>query len=203
MNTKFNISYNQIIFNSNTLILKNKFFYVKYLSKLYYFLVNSYFINSNFYFIFPKKKLLIDYFFKFFSIKFFKTFLFLFCGFSYAKIFLKVGLGFRKKYSLHTNLYNLFVGRRKWVTFKLEPSSFFFNIRRRNIFMFCNYKSSLYENIVRIKYMRKETVYKVKGIMSLNRIIFNRKISRSIIFARRVKFRKMKLKLTKKQKQRK
>ena len=51
--------------------------------------------------------------------------------------------------------------------------------------------------------MRIETVFKVKGIMTLNRIIFNRKISRSIIFARRVKFRKMKLKLTKKQKQRK
>lgn len=69
--------------------------------------------------------------------------------------------------------------------------------------MFCSTKKKLYENIVKLKYMRRETVFKVKGIMTLNRIIFNRKISRSIIFARRVKFRKMKLKLTKKQSQKK
>lgn len=164
-------------------------------------MINFYCINLNFILFNFKKNFIISYIIKTLFNKFNKSFLFTFCNHVYSKIFLKVGLGFRKKCSRSTSIYNMFVGRRKWASFILQPNSYFFNVRRKNIFLFCNSKKKLYENIVKIKYMRRETVYKVKGIMSLNRIRFKKRISRSIVFARRVKFRKMKLKLTKKQKQ--
>jgi len=201
LNNKNNFS--KIVVNKKNIYTLNSYFLKKELNKHFFKILNVCYLNFKFYLINFSKFLLINELFNINFMKLNKNLLFVFCGFTYAKIFLKVGLGFRKKYSLSTNLYNLFVGRRKWVVFKLEPSSFFFNIRRRNIFIFCNSKKKLYENLIKLKYMRKETVFKVKGIMSLNRIIFNRRISRSIIFARRVKFRKMKLKLTKKQSQKK
>lgn len=194
---------NFISFNKKITFTLNNYLLKKEINLYLHKLIRVYCIKFQFYYINFNKFKSFSFLLNSNLIKLNKTMLFLFCGFMYAKIFLKVGLGFRKKYSLTTNLYNLFVGRRKWAVFKLEPNSFFFNIRRRNIFMFCSTKKKLYENLIKLKYMRKETVFKVKGIMSLNRIIFNRRISRSIIFARRVKFRKMKLKLTKKQSQKK
>ena len=61
----------------------------------------------------------------------------------------------------------------------------------------------MYKHLNRLRILRKETVYKYKGIMTLNRIIFEIKVSRSILFARRVKFKTVILKLTKKQRQKK
>lgn len=80
---------------------------------------------------------------------------------------------------------------------------YFFNVRRRSIFLFSNTKKNLYLYLNKLRVLRKETVYKYKGIMTLNRIIFEMKTSRSILFARRVKFKNIILKLTKKQKQKK
>lgn len=176
--------------------------------------INKHFIKYNFVHSFPlmlnigkytfslfkNKKVILLLYYNHFKLK--KKLLFIFCSFCYSKIFLKVGLGFRKKYYRKFNFLTLNIGIRKWTVFKTFPSTFFFNVRRRNIFMFSNTKKKLYFYLVHLKYLKKETIYKVKGIMTLNRIIFNKKISRSILFARRVKFKAMKLKLTKKQKQR-
>jgi len=49
------------------------------------------------------------------------------------------------------------------------------------------------------RYIRKESVFKTKGVM-FKRAIIKRKIPRSILFARRIKFTIIKLKLSKKQK---
>ena len=47
--------------------------------------------------------------------------------------------------------------------------------------------------------MRKETAFKTKGIM-LSRVWVRKRIPRSILFARRVKYSILRLKLSKKQK---
>lgn len=196
-----NINYNKtFLVNSKVINIQNFFLTYQNVNKLYIF--KNFIMDYKNYKIFFINNVFLLKYVNIKNKKLRKTLLFLFCGFTYAKIFLKVGLGFRKKFSKKFNLYNLSVGRRKWVVFSPMPTSFFFNVRRRNIFLFCNSKKKLYWYITHLRYMRKETVFKVKGIMTLNRIKFNRRISRSIIFARRVKFRKMKLKLTKKQKQR-
>lgn len=178
----------------------NKYFakynFIKQLNNMFLLENKKKFIFS----LFKNKKFSLLLFYNHFKLK--KKLLFLFCSFCYSKIFLKVGLGFRKKYYKKFNFLTLNVGVRKWAVFKTFPSTFFFNVRRRNIFMFSNTKRKLYFYLTHLKYLKKETIYKVKGIMPLNRIIFSKKISRSILFARRVKFKAMKLKLTKKQKQR-
>ena len=182
----------------------------KFLNLHYFFFGSSSIKNFNFF----KKVLLVknNYFFTYFkSFKIFfslvysikKKLLLIFCNFLYSKIFLKVGLGFRKKYSKNMNLYVLSIGRRYSVIMKSLPSCYFFNVRRRSIFFFSNSKKNLYFYLNRLRILRKETVYKYKGIMTLNRIIFEMKTSRSVLFARRVKFKNIILKLTKKQKQKK
>lgn len=157
------------------------------------------FIKNNFLFVFIKNYK----FFYYLILNSKKKLLLSLCNFLYSKIFLKVGLGFRKKYSKNLGFYILSIGRRYLVLIKSLPSCYFFNIRRRSIFLFSNNKTNLYRHLNRLRILRKETVYKYKGIMTLNRIIFEIKVSRSILFARRVKFKTVILKLTKKQRQKK
>jgi hypothetical protein len=88
------------------------------------------------------------------------------------------------------------------VCFNTVPSDFFFNVKRRSIYLFAENKFKLNFYLIHLKYLKKETIFKVKGIMIYNRFKIRKRASRAIIFARRVKFRKIKLKLTKKQKQR-
>jgi hypothetical protein len=77
--------------------------------------------------------------------------------------------------------------------------NYFFNIRRRNIVIFSKTKSNFNFYLSILRCLRKESIFKTKGIM-LKRSIIKRKIPRSILFARRIKFAKIKLKLSKKQK---
>jgi len=185
--------------SSNTFFLFNKDFNIYFLSKkiTFYFEI---FLSMHNFIIFYFKNNFIFHVQKMLNKKLRKNFLFLYCNFVYAKIFLMVGLGFKKKYYDIFNFYCMDVGRRKWVIFKLEPVSFFFNLFRKNICILTNSKKNLNMTLLRLKCLRRETVFKVKGIMTNNRIIFSKKISRSILFARRVKFKKLKLKPTKKQK---
>jgi len=99
--------------NKKNCVLVNSFLIKKELNSHFNKLMKIYYLKFKFYLINFKKLKAADYFIHFNLIKLNKTMLFLFCGFMYAKIFLKVGLGFRKKYSLTTNLYNLLVGKRK------------------------------------------------------------------------------------------
>ena len=130
----------------------------------------------------------------------FKKNLFIFCGFSYAKIFLKVGLGFRKKYNRKNSIMLLNVVRRKIVFFKPPINSFFLMVKRRSLYVFANTKRKLFYYIVKFKSMRKEIVYKYKGVFTNLRLKMYKRITKSILFARRIKFKKVKLKLNKKQK---
>ncbi len=187
----------KIIYNSKSMVVYNKNKNIKFFFKAVNVYNNFFLIKNDFVFFcnnffFKTLKLII------FKIN--KIFLFSYCGFLYSKIFLMVGLGFKKKYFDLFNSYCMDIGRRKWVIFKLEPSGFFFNLFRKNICILTSSKKKLSDTMLKLKGLRNETVYKTKGIFTRNRIIFSRKISRSVLFARRIKFKKLKLKPTKKQK---
>lgn len=191
-----NLNYNK---NINNYLLINKNYVLNY-----YFLQiyaknfdNCY--NNNYLFLPFKSKKLINFFIKN-KKNVFKENLFLFCGFSYAKTFLKVGLGFRKKYNDKYDIMLLNVVRRKIVYFKPPFNSFFIMTKRRSLYVFTNSKKKLFYYIVKLKYMRKETVYKYKGIFSTIRTRVYKRLTKTILFARRIKFKKIKLKLNKKQK---
>ena len=134
------------------------------------------------------------------QLNFYKKNLFMYCGFSYAKIFLKVGLGFRKKYNKKNGIMFLNVVRRKIVVFKPFLNSFFLMVKRRSMYVFANSKRKLFYYIVKFKSMRKETIYKYKGIFITVRIRMYKRLTKCILFARRIKIKKIKLKLNKKQK---
>lgn len=185
----------------SNIFVYNSFFLVFFFKKLSKF--DAIILKKNNFLITTIKNKKFFTFYKILELKLWRSLVSLYFGFAYSKIFVKVGLGFRKKYYKRLNTFSMNIGRRKWVVFKLHPTSFFFNLKKRNLFLFTNTKRKLYLYLTHFKTLRKETLFKFKGIMSLNRIMMNRKISRSILFARRVKFKKIKLKLTKKQKQRK
>ena len=132
--------------------------------------------------------------------KILRNLMFLFCGFCYSKVFMKVGLGFRKKYCYKADTMLFNIVKRKIVFFKPTKNSFFLHIRRRNIFVYSNTKRKLFNYIIRFKSLRKETIYKFKGIFTNVRVRFFRKMTKCVLFARRIKFKKLKLKLTRKQK---
>jgi len=81
------------------------------------------------------------------------------------RYFLKIGLSFKKKYFKKLGFFTIFIGHRHWVLFKLPLNNFYFNIRRKNIVMFMRTKNLLNYFICLTRYLRKETVFKTKGIM--------------------------------------
>lgn len=132
---------------------------------------------------------------------FFK-FLYYYCEFLKFNIFLTIGLGFRKKNMKRVKAMFLNVGSGKWALVHNRPG-YFFNNKRRSIYFLTDSKELLKQNLNGIRYLRKEVQYKTKGVMVFNRLWVKRHVPRSILFARRIKFYGIKIKLTKKQKQRK
>ena len=184
---------NMYAFNKQFLI--NKFYLQFYLEKKNA-MTNQ---NKNYVFLpFKYKKFKNFYFSK--QLNFYKKNLFMYCGFSYAKVFMKVGLGFRKKYNRKNSIMFLNVVRRKIVVFKPPLNSFFLMVKRRSLYVFANTKRKLFYYIVKFKSMRKETIYKYKGIFTNVRVRMYKRLTKSILFARRIKIKKVKLKLNKKQK---
>lgn len=185
--------------NNNTFMfskqfLVNKFYLQFYLEKILN--VNQ---KKNYIFLpFKCKKYKNFYFSK--QINIYKKNLFMYCGFSYAKVFMKVGLGFRKKYNRKNSIMFLNVVRRKIVVFKPPFNSFFLMVKRRSLYVFANTKRKLFYYIVKFKSMRKETIYKYKGIFTNVRVRMYKRLTKSILFARRIKIKRVKLKLNKKQK---
>ena len=190
INIKKCVNKNVYLFNKYFTI--NKYFIQFYLSKS----INKDFKKNYIYSFFKFKKNFLN----LKQLSLFKKNLFIFCGFSYAKIFLKVGLGFRKKYNKKNSVMLLNVVRRKIVFFKPPINSFFVMVKRRSLYVFASTKRKLFYYIVKFKSMRKEIVYKYKGIFTNLRLRMYKRITKSILFARRIRFKKVKLKLNKKQK---
>jgi hypothetical protein len=65
--------------------------------------------------------------------------------------------------------------------------------------MFSNSKNRLFDPISSYRNARRELVFKIKGFY-ISRYRIRRRIARVWAFARRIKFKKVKLKLSKKQK---
>ena len=138
----------------------------------------------------------------FFAKLVFFKFLYYYCEFLKFNIFLTIGLGFRKKNKKTFNTYFMNVGSGKWTAITNRPG-YFFNNKRRSIYFLTESKSMLKERLNGVRYLKKEVQYKTKGVMVFNRLWVKRHVPRSILFARRIKFNNIKIKLTKKQKQRK
>lgn len=138
----------------------------------------------------------------FFAKLVFFKFLYYYCEFLKFNVFLTIGLGFRKKRSKRLKGYFMNVGSGKWAIVRGKPS-YFFNSKRRSIYFLTDSKIVLKSRLSTIKYLRKEVQYKTKGVMIFNRLWVKKHVPRSILFARRIKFYSLKIKLTKKQKQRK
>jgi len=181
------------IFNKHFLV--NKFYIQIYLEKKNAMINQK---KSYIFLPFKYKKFKNFYFSK--QLNYYKKNLFIYCGFSYAKVFMKVGLGFRKKYNRKNSIMFLNVVRRKIVVFKPPLNSFFLMVKRRSLYVFASTKRKLFHYIVKFKSMRKETIYKYKGIFTNVRVRMYKRLTKSILFARRIKIKKIKLKLNKKQK---
>lgn len=93
----------------------------------------------------------------------------------------------------------LYIGNRHRLAYTFKPESFLFVFKRSNILIFSNSKNSIYLPLLQFRSIKKELVFKVKGFF-INRVRIKRRIARMWAFARRVKFKKVKVKLSKKQK---
>lgn len=191
--------------------LENKKFFLSSKSfKLFVFLENVkkifqyYFIkdHKNMFWICIVDEVKFVFVANFFAKLIFLKFLLYYCEFLRFNIFLSIGLGFRKKNSRKRKIYHMNVGSGKWAGLR-GPNAYFFNPRRRSIIFLTSAKSVLKNNLNGVKYLKKEVQYKTKGVMVFNRLWVKRHVPRSILFARRIKFHSLKIKLTKKQKQRK
>lgn len=142
------------------------------------------------------------FFANFFAKLVFFKFLFYYCEFLKFNVFLTIGLGFRKKGTRKFRAYYMNVGVGKWTVMRAYPS-YFFNTKRRSIFLLTDTKSILKRQLNGVKYLKKQVQFKTKGVMVFTRLWVRGHVPRSILFARRIKFYGIKIKLTKKQKQRK
>ena len=138
----------------------------------------------------------------FFAKIIFFRFLYNYCEFLKFTIFLTIGLGFRKKGKKKVGGYFMNVGVGKWTIMRASPS-YIFNTKRRSIFLLTDTKSVLKMQLNSLKYLKKQVQFKTKGVLTFTRLWVKRHVPRSILFARRIKFYSIKIKLTKKQKQRK
>ena len=194
-----------IKFNLKNFIIIDKIFitfYLNFIKKIYnyFFIFNKKYFRNNFLIIvinFLSYKL-IYLFINLFTNIFFKN-IFININFLKYKYYLKIGLSFKKKFSRLHNLFRIFIGHRHWVLFKMPKINYYFNIRRRNILLLTSNKNLLNYFLAMTHYLRKETVFKTKGLM-FRRVWIRKKIPRGILFARRIKFFVIKLKLSKKQK---
>ena len=190
--------------NKNFFLL-SKNFKIKIFNNYYIQFLNFYFLKDRFdsywIFILKEKKFLV--LANFFAKLIFFKFLYFYCCFIKFAAYVAIGLGFRKKYSKRKKFYRINIGAGKWVIMKCIPSFFYFNTRRRSIYLLTDTKYKLKRFLNAVKYLKKEVQFKTKGVMIYNRLWVRRHVPRSILFARRIKFRKIKIKLTKKQKQRK
>lgn len=176
-----------IDFNSSSFFNKNLFIY-RFLIKNYIPLTSfgldaAYFYFKNF---FNKLSFII-----FFSKNFFRKFIYI----------ISVGLGFRKRRRnlRGKKMLELYIGNRHRLAYNFGVESFLFVFKRSNILIFSNSKNSILLPILQFRSMKKELVFKIKGFF-INRVKVRRRIARMWAFARRVKFKKVKIKLSKKQK---
>jgi hypothetical protein len=93
----------------------------------------------------------------------------------------------------------LYIGNRHRLAYAFGDKTFLFVFKRSNILIFSNSKNSIFLPILQFRSMKKELVFKIKGFF-INRVRVKRRIARMWAFARRVKFKKVKIKLSKKQK---
>lgn len=196
--------------NSDTLMIKNNYFIkIKKFVFLQYFLFQ--FFNDSL-------KLIIDFFRNninffignfFMILKIYKIFLLLtnFLFFRKLSFFdrymfcISVGLGFRKKIRTYfgTRFLIIYMGTRHWLSFKIPKDVYIFPFKRGSLVFFSKSKYNLNDFLKHLQHVRRELVFKIKGFY-LRRIKVNKKIGRTWSFARRVKFRRIKTKLSKKQK---
>ena len=164
-------------------------------STIYYMLVKKYNPISTFtldfiYFYFKNlfNKIIFTIFF---SKNFFRKFIYI----------ISVGLGFRKRRRIlrGKKMLELYIGNRHRLAYTFEKESFLFVFKRSNILIFSNSKNSIYLPLLQFRSIKKELVFKIKGFF-INRVKIKRRIARMWAFARRVKFKKVKVKLSKKQK---
>lgn len=178
---------------NNFLIYKNIFiFNRKSQVKLNFYNISNNFIKNKFYF-------------HWFNYVLFKIFIIIFyCNNFFIKFIyiISAGLGFKKrkrKFKRGRRVLDLYIGNRHRLAYNMPTKSFIFIFKRSNIILFSNSKNNLYYPINSYRNFRKELVFKIKGFY-LNRYKIKKRIARVWAFARRIKFKKIKLKLSKKQK---
>lgn len=127
----------------------------------------------------------------FFSKSFFHRFVYI----------ISVGLGFRRRRRnlRGKKMLELYIGNRHRLAFTFDSKSFLFVFKRSNILIFSNSKNAISLPLLQFRSMRKELVFKIKGFF-INRVRIRKRMARTWAFARRVKFKKVKTKLSKKQK---
>jgi hypothetical protein len=115
--------------------------------------------------------------------------------------FVSVGLGFKRKRKIKykRRFLELYVGNRHRILCKLSTDSYLVLLKRSVIYFFSNLKKNIKLPVIKFRTAKHEAVFKIKGFF-FNRFKISKVLARTWAFARRVRFKKIKAKLSKKQK---
>lgn len=112
--------------------------------------------------------------------------------FFWHRVVLFAGLGYKRKvYAKHRIMFS-YIADRHWILYKFSQFSFVYPARRRNFIFLSQKKNDFVDDYTFFSSLRKPYVYKMKGFLDY-------RVKRRFIFIRRLRLRRIKTKLSKKQ----
>lgn len=115
-----------------------------------------------------------------------------FFKFKWFRVVLFSGLGYKRKFFSKMKLMLVYIADRHWILYKFDKFSVVLPTKKRNFIFFSTSKGWFSRDYGFFSDLRTHYVYKTKGFL-------DRRIKRRFLFARRIKLRGVKTKLSKKQ----
>lgn len=115
-----------------------------------------------------------------------------FFRFKWFRVVLFSGLGYKRRFFSKLKLMLTYIADRHWIVYKFNSFSIVLPTKKRNFIFFSTSKGWFSKDYGFFSDLRPHYVYKTKGFL-------DRRIKRRFLFARRIKLRGVKTKLSKKQ----
>lgn len=175
--------------NLNSIFLKFDTYPLKYWIMEY----NQDLFFNNFFFKFFKTKLSWN-FFQFYLINKIENFSIYnsIFRFKWFRVVLFSGLGYKRRFFSKFRLMMAYIADRHWILYKFHHFSVVLPTKKRNFIFFSTSKGWFSKDYGFFSDLRPHYVYKTKGFL-------DRRIKRRFLFARRIKLRGVRTKLSKKQ----
>jgi len=111
---------------------------------------------------------------------------------NWFRVVLFAGLGYKRKIFSSKRIMFSYIADRHWILYKFSPFSTVYPARRRNFIFLSQKKNDFTKDYTFFSSLRKPYIYKMKGFLDY-------RVKRRFIFIRRLRLRKIKTKLSKKQ----